>query len=433
MDAVVPAFKEMKSQSVGTIITIVLKIIDVICYVTALVISYLLFCGIFVIDDIFGKIILAILLLLATFVLWQKTIFWLFRSIRMKGRPLNMGNFCHHVSEVIKKFRTGALLLVSFRLFVLNVLYSIFPILLFVFSGFLLLACIPQEYFTDLSTYISNLCISFGFIQHPLTPWTVPNFKDIGRVATLFGVTGILLALFRYYVESQKKIPEYTVNAVIQDIERMIMSSYSYMEFEKWISATKGKSNSVAKAVSHVLDDTEDLSRQCQTICDQLQTSFSKANSKVARKVILRNLRLYASLPQHDSEYLYNKLEKSNLSQFKVTESDLYFAYNAYFLEHCFDKIRDAICNNYDLSECGRILITNVNFIDDSGASFVKFSSVVNFYDFLSNDADCCAIAEKKLSTATDYRDELMFRIYKTIMREIFIDYLRSSADEMEM
>ena len=387
--------KDSQPQNIGSTVTFVVKFLDILCFIIATI-----FTSLFLIDNIpittrDEYIILGISLLLSTIVLKQDVILWvvsLFKTKNIDTKP-RLGP----ILKIYNKLNVGTLIFPIIRTIVFNVIAQSFPIILL--------------------AIVSFVVASFG------------GWVDISSESwTTIGIIGVLLTLFRFYVHSKQNAAEQTISGILNTAQSTTLSQISHLKFREWVETKHGDSDNIVQTINNIFDTRSDL---IKTLDAYSRPSSNRRKGLGISSLNVKNLNVYPkSFPDMDS--FYYELEHSNVVAGKPQNSELQEYYKKFFLEYCFCEIKKNLIDKFEFREIGRIIVTNINIIDENGASFSNITNFKKFWEYFGDDGFDDTVkdntnSKNKLNTASDYVDELMDMVLKFMFNEIFTEYKKDS------
>lgn len=384
-------------QNIGSTVTFVIKFLDIFCFILAVVFTSLFLIETIPITTCTDKIILVIALILSIIVLKQDVILWAISLLKAKNTNAKPRLKLGPVFRIYNKLNIGTLIFPVIRTIVFNVIAQSFPIILLAIVFFIV--------------------ASFG------------GWVDISSESwTTIGMVGVLLTLFRFYVNSKQNAAEQTISEIINTTQSTTLSQVSHLKFREWVETNNGDNYNIVQTIKNIFDTRSDLKK---TLDEYSRPSSNRRKGLGISSLNVKNLNIYPkSFPDMDS--FYYELEHSNVVAGKPQNSELQEYYKKFFLEYCFCEIKKNLIDKFEFREIGRIIVTNINIIDENGASFSNITNFKKFWEYFGDDGFDDTVkdntnSKNKLNTASDYVDELMDMVLKFMFNEIFIEYKRDS------
>lgn len=392
------------SQNIGSSVTFIIKFLDVLCFLLAVVFTSLFLIHIIPISTSVEYIVLIIALVLSAIVLKQDIILWIISEF-ITHKSSNTKPNSEIAVKLFKKLKIGTLILPIVRTLVFNMLAQSFPIILI--------------------TIVSFVIASFGgFISISADAWTI------------IGMVGVLLTLFRFYVNSKQNAAEKTIDNLLNVAKSKTLASVSHQKFREWMETENQDDHHTLHIINTIFDTQRDVIKAIE--------NYSKLNAhtRKSRGWKVLNVNKLVVHPQvfPDMDSFYYQLEHSNATAGKGSNSKLQDYYRVFFLEYCFGNIKRDLYETFEFREVGRIIVTNISLIDETGASFSNITNFKKFWEYFGDEGGMINAegksgdgkndgASKGLNTASDYVEELINLVLKFIFQEVFMEY-RKDADD---
>lgn len=385
-----------RKKQLGEVSLSFLRVSEFVCFFVALIFVGILFYTILAGEWWTKLIVIFIASVISLIVLKQRFLY----AVSLKKRNgRNNDNSVKKQVEFIGKFTPRTLVLLFSRTFIFNIISQAFPVLLIDFIIILI------------SAFFGHVSIDSGM-------WTI------------LGVIGVILALFKFYVTSQQHSSTEVIETLLQYAHIQIEEQTSHINFVKWMRETKGEKDPVVITINNLLDNHKYIKGQLESLFDQSSPFTDRKNNRFVKRLNFRNIYLSNSPYINNSDLFFQELETSNIVK------DLPKAYEEFYLTKVYCQVIDDIQNKYNLTEIGRIIITNINLLDESVVSLVDVSALSDFIDYIcdnnKNDGDASEISGSNkdetvdiIKTSIDAKRKLTEKVLSKIIREVFKSNLK--------
>lgn len=372
----------------GSNLTSIIKILNLLCYIIAVILA------IFVLSLVLEPlsiIISVLVILIGTLSLEQDSLYWFISSIKNRKSPFTGITVESKLLPVPFKWYVYAL--IGFRFILFNSLYKMFPLFL-------------------ISLPIIMVGQFFG----------CTTFSEMGL--GIFTAVGFLLALFRYYVSSRQKTTMRVIEEIESTVKSIVTSTITPVSFMDYVNDT------------YTLK-SEDRNFMRSRYANEEYTDYYF--EKISRLFKMDNLDKYVrvtkpnvsfAVPQQsyvDASTFFGNLEKSYLNSGK--DPRLPEMYKSYFLTYCPKEINAVIRKGYDFQEVGRILLANINLLDDCQSLLVKFSRFNQMWELLGGEKISNDESLNQKKTYADYLPEVFYIVYQSITQEMFGDFFSKKSE----
>ena len=368
----------------GSNLTSIIKILHIICYILALILALI------VLDLVLTKSSITVFILIifiGTLSLEQDSLYWGISLVKRKKLPIT--GITKDSKLLPIKFKWYIYGLIGFRFILFNSLYKMFPLFL-------------------ISLPIIMVGCFIGCVGSSSDGWSILT------------VVGFLLALFRYYVSSKEKAAMSVIEDVKDHLNSLVASTITPVSFMDYVK-------------DKFILNTEDVKfmRSRYTNDEYIDNYFEKISRLLKENNLEKQIRLskptiHFAIPQEshaDMTTFFSHLEMSYLNS--RTKHRLREMYDSYFLIYCPGEMIAEIRRNYDLQEIGRIVLSNINLLDDCQSILTKFSLFNQLWEQLGGEKIIInESASNNKKTHAEYLPEVISLVLQSITQDMFGDFV---------
>ena len=376
----------------GSNLTSIIKILNILCYVIALVLV------LFVLDTVLDEpslIVSLLVIIIGTLSLEQNSLYWIISLVKRKKVPITGVTKSSKLLPI--KFKWYIYGLIGLRFIIFNSLYKMFP---------LFLISVPI-------TIIGCIVMSSDFSNNE---------------SGILAVVGVLLGLFRYYVSSKQETTMKVINEINETLNNIVGSTITPASFIDSVNLKfKLKTEDINFMQSRYKNE-EYIDNYLDKLSKLLKENNLNKQIRISKENILFTIPQQAYV---DAPTFFSNLEKSYLNSGKKPRLPEMYEY--YFLDYCLTKIYNEIKIGYDFREMGRIILANINLLDDCQSILVKFSRFNQMWELLGGEkiSNTEYISASRTSkTHSEYINEVIYRVYQSITQEMYGDFIMKESED---
>ena len=376
----------------GSNLTSIIKILNIVCYFIALILA------LFVLNislNAPSPIVSILVFIVGTLSLEQDSLYWILSLVKRKVNPINGVTKSSKLLPI--NFKWYIYGLIGFRFILFNSLYKMFP---------LFLVSIP----------IIIVGVIVGCVEFSIT--------GVG----ILTLVEVLLGLFRYYVSSKQETTMKVINEIHGTLNNIVVSTITPISFIDSVNLRfKLKTEDINFMQSRYKNE-EYIDNYLDKLSKLLKENNLNKQIRISKENILFTIPQQAYV---DAPTFFSNLEKSYLNSGKKPRLPEMYEY--YFLDYCLTKIYNEIKIGYDFREMGRIILANINLLDDCQSILVKFSRFNQMWELLGGEkiSNTEYISASRTSkTHSEYINEVIYRVYQSITQEMYGDFIMKESED---